>query len=265
MRDKITTATEAVADIKDGSIVAANFWGPGTPLYLWRALAQQGAKDLTVCINNYVPRPVELRDKGMADAALLLPQTKKIISPFCSAGRSEVPTAIEIIRRIEEGTLEFEDMSHGIFIERLFAGAMGHGGFYSPIGIGTHIEQGKEKRIINGVEYIFYEPIIPDVGLISAAKADKLGNLVYHGTARAANPIIAMASRYTVAEVFEIVEPGELDPDIIVTPAAFVDRIILIPDDDIASKNRRVERLLANIEYRQQRAAEAEAAQGGKQ
>jgi len=139
------------------------------------------------------------------------------------------------------------------------------GGFYSPIGIGTHIEQGMEKRVINGKEYIFHEPIIPDVGLISADKADKLGNLVYHGTARAANPIIAMASRYTVAEVFEIVEPGELDPDIIVTPAAFVDRIVLIPDDDIASRNRRIERLLANIEYRQRRAAEAEAAQGGAQ
>ena len=265
MGDKITTAAEAVADIKDGSLIAANFWGPGTPLYLWRALAEQGARDLTVCINNYVPRAEELREKGMPDAALLLPQTRKIISPFCSAGRSEVPTALEIVRRIEEGTLEFESLSHGLFIERLHAGAMRLGGFYSPIGIGTHIEQGMEKRVINGKEYIFHEPIIPDVGLVSADKADKLGNLVYHGTARAANPIIAMASRYTVAEVFEIVEPGELDPDIIVTPAAFVDRIVLIPDDDIASRNRRIERLLANIEYRQRRAAEAEAAQGGAQ
>ena len=108
MRDKITTAAEAVADIKDGSLVAANFWGPGTPLYLWRALAAQGARDLTVCINNYVPRPAELREKGMPDAALLLPQTKKIISPFCSAGRSQVPSAIEIVRRIEEGELRCE-------------------------------------------------------------------------------------------------------------------------------------------------------------
>ena len=265
MRDKIATAAEAVADIKDGSLVAANFWGPGTPLYLWRALAEQGAKDLTVCINNYVPRQVELRERGMPDAALLLSQTKKIISPFCSAGRSQVPSAIEIVRRIEEGTLEFESMSHGIFIERLLAGAMGHGGFYSPIGVGTSIEQGRERRVINGVEYIFHEPIVPDVGLVSAAKADKLGNLVYHGTARAANPIIAMASRYTVAEVFELVEPGELDPDTIVTPAAFVDRIVLIPEDDIASKDRRIERLLANMEYRQRRLAEAEAAQGGEQ
>jgi len=273
MIDKITTAAEAVADIKDGSLVAANFWGPGTPLYLWRALAEQGAKDLTVCINNYVPRPVELRERGMPDAALLLPQTKKIISGFCVVGRGDgpspfgvqVPSAIEIVKRIEEGTLEFEGMSHGIFIERLMAAAMGHGGFYSPIGVGTSFEQGREKRVINGVEYILHEPIVPDVGLISAAKADKLGNLVYHGTARAANPIIAMASRYTVAEVFEIVEPGELDPDTIVTPAVFVDRVVLIPEGDIASKDRRIERLLANIEFRQRLMAAAEAAQGGNQ
>jgi 3-oxoacid CoA-transferase A subunit len=145
------------------------------------------------------------------------------------------------------------------------AGAMHLGGIYTPIGVGTVVEQGKEKRVINGVECILVEPIVPDVGLISAAKADKLGNLVYHGTARAANPVIAMASRYTIAEVFEIVEVGELDPDSIVTPGIFVDRVVRIPDDAPTSKNRRIKQHLLSIQYRQQQELiKAAAAQGGK-
>jgi 3-oxoacid CoA-transferase A subunit len=151
-----------------------------------------------------------------------------------------------------------------LFVERLHAGAMRLGGIYSPIGIGTRLEESREKRIINGVEYTFQEPITPDLGLVSAAKADKLGNLVYHGTARAANPIIAMSSRYTVAEVFEIVEPGELNPDSIVTPGVFVDRIVPIHADDAYSKERRVEQTMNLIKYRLQKMAEAEASQGGK-
>jgi 3-oxoacid CoA-transferase A subunit len=172
----------------------------------------------------------------------------------------------EIMKKVSAGTLEFESMSHGILIERLMAGALRLGGIYSPIGIGTIIEEGKEKRIINGTEYVFQEPLVPDVGLISAAKADEFGNLVYHGTARANNPIIAMASRYTVAEVFEIVKPGELDTDTIVTPGIFVDRLVLIPENDTASRQRRMEWIRASIAYREQqkldKTAEIEAAKG---
>jgi 3-oxoacid CoA-transferase A subunit len=166
--------------------------------------------------------PDIVRAKGSPDPTLLLPQTKKVITAFSTAlgaiGQSDIAGAAELFRRVEEGTIELECMSHGILIERLHAGAMRLGGIYSPIGVGTVLEEGKEKRVINGVEYIFQEPIVPDVGLVSATKADKLGNLVYHGTARGANPIIAMASRYTIAEVFEIVEPDELDPDTITYP-----------------------------------------------
>ena len=157
-------------------------------------------------------------------------------------------------------------MSHGILIERLMAGALQLGGIYSPIGTGTIIEKGREKRIINGKEYVFQEPIVPDVGLIRAAKADKSGNLVYHGTARANNSIIAMASKYTAAEVFEIVEPGELDPDAIVTPGIFVDKVVRIPEDDTASSQRRMEWIRASISYREKqkmdKTAEIEAAKG---
>jgi len=260
MNGKVTTAAEALAQVKDGALVAANFWGPGTPYYLWRGLKERGVKDLTLIINNYVPKTEAVRDAGAPDPSILLSQTKKLMAAFTSLRTGEVPAGDEVFARIQEGALEIESMSHGIMLERLHAGAMGLGGFYSPIGVGTLVEEGKEKRVINGVEYIFEEPIIPDVGLICAAKADTLGNLVYHGTARAYNPVIAEASRYTVAEVFEIVEPGELDPDTIVTPAAFVDKIVRIPEDDVASRQRRKEWVLVSIEYRKQRQEASKAA-----
>jgi 3-oxoacid CoA-transferase A subunit len=266
MNGKVTTAADALSVLRDGICIAANFWGPGTPNYLWHMLFNQNIKDLTVCINNYVPKTDDVREKGAPDPTLLLSRTKKIISAFSVRPRDDLPVVKEIIKRINEGTLEFESMSHGILIERLLAGALRQGGFYSPIGIGTSIEQGKEKRIINGREYIFHQPLVPDVGFISAAKADKLGNLVYHGTARANNPIIAMASLYTIAEVFEIVEPDELEPDAIVTPGIFVDRVVLIPEDDTASRQRRMEWIRASISYREQQkmdeAAEIETARG---
>lgn len=268
MRDKFTTAAEAMSEVRDGALVAFNFWGPGTPLHLMRALQERGVKDLTICTNNYTLRADILREQGAVDAAILLPQTKKIIVAFSGVQQEDSSASVEIARRVQEGTLEIENVSHGLFIERIEAGAMHLGGIYSPIGIGTSLEVGKEKRVINGVEYLFQEPIVPDLGLINAAKADKLGNLVCHGTARAANPIIAMASRYTIAEVFEVVEPGELDPDAIVIPAAFVDRIVRIPDDDPYGKEQRVEQTLHSVKYRLQKMAEAEAeaeaARGGR-
>lgn len=266
MNSKIVTAKEALSPLRDGALIAANFWGPGTPMHLWRTLHKMGVKDLTVCINNYVARTDSLREMGSPDATLLLAQTRKVISAFTARPKDDLPAVKEIMRRIADGTLEFESVSHGILIERLMAGAMRHGGFYSPIGVGTSVEEGKEKRTINGIEYVFQEPLVPDLGLIAAAKADTLGNLVYHGTARANNPIIAMAAKYTVAEVFEIVEPGQLHPDAIVTPGVFVDRVVLIPDSDRASARRRMEWIRASVAYREKRkldeAAEIEAGKG---
>lgn len=232
MADKVSNVTEALARVEDGSLIAMNIWGPGTPRYLLQALKNQGAKDLTLYVNNYILVADTKAAQGYLDATILLPQTRKIICSFSNPQSELASASKEIARRIKDGTLEFENMAHGMFIERLMAGAMRLGGIYSPIGPGTNLEKGKEKRTINGVDYLFLEPIIPDVGLISADKADKLGNLVYHGTARASNPIIAMASKYTIAEVNEIVEPGELSPDQIVTPGIFVDRVVRIPDDD---------------------------------
>jgi len=264
VESKICTAAEALSGVRDGALVAANFWGPGTPTYLWRALFERDVQNLTVCINNYNPTPDVVRETGGPDPTLLLSQTRKIISAYCATRHSDVVDIDMLNMRVMEGTLEFENTTHGNLIMRLHAGAMGLGGIYSPVGVGTSIEEGKEKRVINGVEYIFEEPIVPDLGLVSAAKADKLGNLVYHGTARAANPVIAMASKYTVAEVFEIVEPGEIEPDVVVTPGAFVDRIVLIPEDAPSSKERRLGGLRARREHQLKKAVAAGTTRGGK-
>jgi 3-oxoadipate CoA-transferase alpha subunit len=142
---------------------------------------------------------------------------------------------------------------------------MGHGGFYSPIGINSIVAKGKEKRVINGREYVLEEPIRPDVGLIKAYKADKLGNLVYRGTGRGANPVIAMASKTTIAEVFQIVEVGELDPETIITPGIYVDRIVRIPDDDVTSEKRRGEFAERIRQLAAFRAAATSAPLGGQQ
>ena len=113
--------------------------------------------------------------------------------------------------------------------ERIRSGAGGLGGFYTPVGVGTVVEAGKEKKVINGKEYILELPLTADFALIKAHKADALGNLVYRGTARCFNPVVAMAARVTIVEVDKLVQPGELDPEVIVTPHVYVDRIVEVP------------------------------------
>jgi 3-oxoacid CoA-transferase len=121
---------------------------------------------------------------------------------------------------------------------RLYAGATGLGGFYNPVGIGTILEEGKEKKVIDGKEYIFEKPIRPDYAFIAAHKADKFGNLVYQGIYRADHPVMAMAAKVTVAEVDEIVDVGEIDAEHVVTPGIFIDRIVKIPGAGLATHQK---------------------------
>lgn len=235
---KICNADEAILVIKDNDCVAAHMWGLcGTPGHLFRALAASSVKNLTLYIENFLPGPPGAVDLGYPDPIMLLPRLKKIVTPFLG-GRvfSRIGMGTDFLGDlILSGKLEAEVTTHGVLQERLHAGAMGLGGFYSPVGIDTIIADGKETRLIDGRKYVFETPIRPDVGLIKAAKADKLGNLVYHGAARAANPVIAMASKVNIVEVDEIVEPGELDPESIVTPGIYVDYLVKIPDDALSS------------------------------
>ncbi|MDY6834777.1 MAG: 3-oxoacid CoA-transferase subunit A, partial [Chloroflexota bacterium] len=219
---------EVISDIPDGTSVCMYFWGfPGSPQNLIRALKNNGAKDITLIIENYIPTP--LPPEMFVGPNLLAPQIKKLITPYyvSSARLSSMGMPMEDQSSAEQ--FEVEPISHGLLMARLRAGAGGLGGFYSPVGVGTILEEGKEKRIINGKEYILEMPLRPEFGFVRAHKADKYGNLTYLGVGRGSNPIMAMASEVTIAEVDEIVEPGELDPEAIVTPAAFVDRIVQIP------------------------------------
>ena len=131
---------------------------------------------------------------------------------------------------MKQGELEWEPVPQGILAERIRAGGAGLGGFYSPVGVGTIIEEGKEKKVINGREYLLEMPIRGDFALVRAYKADKIGNLIYRGAARSFNPLIAMAADVVIAEVEEIVETGEIDPEHVVTPGVYVDRIVKIPE-----------------------------------
>ncbi len=244
MRDKVCTAAEAMRVIRDRDVIAFHFWGfVGAPAYLLRAFVEHGSKDITLYVNNFVALPSFLAGFGFPDLTTLLPQVRKIITPFIGSRAFSNTIGDFLGDRVQKGQLELESTTHGTFVERLHAGAMGLGGFYSPVGVDTVVAQGKEIRNINNQDYIFEKPVCPDVGLIKADKADKAGNLVYRGSAKGVNPLIAMASKITIVEVFDVVEIGELDPEAIVTPGIFVDHIVRIPEDDPCSNRERQQKL----------------------
>jgi 3-oxoacid CoA-transferase A subunit len=222
-----TSFDEAVSDITDGASIAIECWGyPATPQNLIAALKRKGTKDLTVITHTFIPMVWPEEDAVLP--SLLLPQMKKLITSI--AGIMNLGAGSFLQEYIDKG-LEVEIVGHGTLASRLYAGAAGLGGFYDPIGIGTLLEEGKEKRVIKDKEYLFQEPIKPDYAFIAAHKADKLGNLVFKGGYRGNQPVMAMAAKTTIVEADKIVEVGEIDPEHVVTPGAFVDRIVEIPED----------------------------------
>ncbi len=222
---------DAVADIFDGAIVMIGGFGSwgGLPINLIVSLARQGAGELTV-ISNQGGVGFELSDKikpgGYQDIGALYEkgQVKKFIGSVPALGGMPPISPVEVAHR--EGKVEIEMVPQGTLAERIRAGAGGLGGFYTPTGVGTPIEKDKEKKVINGREYLLELPLTADFALIKAHKADTIGNLTYRGTARCFNPVMAMAAKTTIVEVDEIVQPGELDPEIIVTPHIFINRIV---------------------------------------
>jgi 3-oxoacid CoA-transferase len=235
-----STFDEAVADIPDGASIAIDSWGvAGTPQNLIAAINRKGIKDLTIITHAFVPQYLD----ELCFPAVLLPQMKKLITPvvgFAAGG------AGAFVKEYVEKGLEVEVSSHGTLASRLYAGAAGLGGFYNPVGVGTVLEEEKEKRVIDGREYIFEEAVRPDYAFIRGCKADKLGNLVYRGVYRLDHPVMAMAASVTIAEVDEIVEIGEIDPEHVVTPGIFVDRIIEIPEEGLGTA-RKGKELMAKV------------------
>lgn len=209
---------DALSGVQDGSTVLVGGFGlAGMPVNLIEALIDQGAKNLTVVSNN--------AGNGYTGLAALLAagRVSKIICSFPRQVDSEVFDGL-----YRSGSIELELVPQGTLAERIRAGGAGIGGFYTRTGYGTVLAEGKETRILDdGEGYVFERAIIGDVSLITAKTADRMGNLVYNKTARNFGPIMATASKTTVVEVANLVEAGQIDPESVVTPGIFVDRVVV--------------------------------------
>ncbi len=209
---------ESLSDVPDGaSIMVGGFGLAGQPRELIDALLDQGAKDLVIINNN-----AGNGDTGLA-ALLAAGRVRKII---CSFPRQTDSYVFDGLYRA--GKIELELVPQGNLAERIRAGGAGIGAFFTPTGAGTLLAEGKEQRTINGRDYVLEYPLQADYALIKALRADRWGNLVYRKTARNFGPIMATASRIAVAQVSEIVELGALDPEAIVTPGLFVQRVVAV-------------------------------------
>lgn len=214
----VTKVEEAVADIKDGdTVMLGGFGHTGVPFNLVQALLDQGTRQLTVICN------------AVSQGAPLIENRRisKLIASFPMwVVRSQTNPLDE---QYVAGEIVVEMVPQGTLAERIRAGGAGIPAFYTPTGVGTELERGKEKRVIDGKEHLLEWALKADVALVKAYKGDRMGNLVYHTTARNYNPIMATAAKLTIAEVEEIVDVGQLDPETIVTPGIFVDRVIKVP------------------------------------
>lgn len=205
---------QALSYVKTGDTVLVGGFGLiGAPLTLIDGLTEKDVKDLTIVSNN-------LGESGKG-LGILLNQNKikKGVGSYFTSNR-------DVGDKYQRGEIELELLPQGTLAESMRAGGAGLGGYYTTTGVGTDLAKGKEEREIDGVKYIFEKAIRADVALIRAHKADTLGNLVYYKTARNFNPLMATAAKTVIVEVDEIVEPGELDPEQVVTPFIYIDVIV---------------------------------------
>jgi len=206
---------EIIKGIKSGSTILVGGFGEcGVPLELIDALIESDITDLTIASNN-----AGVADRGLAKL-LKAGKVKKIIGSYPRSIDSYVVEEL-----YKKNLIGLEIIPQGTFVERIRAAGAGLGGFYTPVGVGTMMAEGKETKVIDGKEYILEKPLKGDVALIKAYKADRWGNLIYKRTARNFNPIMATAADLVVTEVDEIVELGELNPEEIITPGIFIDRV----------------------------------------
>ena len=214
----VLSAAEAVADVRDGATVMIGGFGTaGMPSELIDALIEQGARDLTVVNNN----------AGNADTGLAaLLKTRRVRKIICSFPRQTDSWVFDSLYRA--GEIELELVPQGNLAERIRAAGAGIGAFYTPTAYGTRLAEGKETRRIGERDYVLEYPIHADYALIKADRADRWGNLTYRKSARNFGPIMAAAAKTAVVQVREIVELGSLDPETIVTPSIFVQRVVRV-------------------------------------
>lgn len=210
-------AAKAVLDVPSGAtLVVGGFGLCGIPENLILALAASDVSGLTCVSNNC----------GVDDWGLGLLLGKKKIRKMLS---SYVGENAEFERQYLAGELELEFCPQGTLAERMRAGGAGIAGFYTPTGVGTIVAEGKETKVFDGKEYLLERGIVGDFALVAAWKGDRMGNLVFRKTARNFNPMAATAGKITIAEVEQLVEPGEIDPDEVDTPGIFVQRVVVAP------------------------------------
>ena len=214
MNKVLADAESAVALVPDGATIMMGGFGVcGIPENLIRALHGRGTTGLTIISNN-----AGVDDFGVG-LLLRARQVRKMISTYVGENK-------EFERQFLSGELEVELVPQGTFSERMRAGGAGIEGFFTPTAYGTVVAEGKETRMINGKGYVLEAPLRADFAFVKAWKGDRLGNLIYRRTARNFNPVMATAARTTIAEVEELVEPGDIDPDHVVTPGIFVKHIL---------------------------------------
>ena len=214
------SVAEAVADVFDGATVLVGGFGEaGSPIELIHALIDQGATGLTVVNNNTGSGEVGL-------AALI--NAGRVAKMICSYPRSTNSTVFPKLYR--SGAIRLELVPQGTLAERIRAGGAGIPAFYTPTSIGTPLADGKEVRAFGGRDYVLEHGLTADFTLIKGLKADIYGNVIYNKTARNFSPVMAMAGRTTIVQAASVVSAGELDPETIVTPGIFVDRVVLVPD-----------------------------------
>jgi len=211
--NKIISMEEVSSIFTDGmTIMAGGFMGVGTPQELVTAMLEANVKDITLIVND-----TAFAETGVGPL-IVNKRVKKVIA-------SHIGTNPETGRQMIAGEMEVELVPQGTLAERVRAGGSGLGGVLTPTGVGTIVEEGKEKITVDGREYLLEKPLRAEVALLKAYKADKAGNLIFHRSARNFNPLMALAADTVIVQVEQLVEVGEIDPDEVMTPGILVDKI----------------------------------------
>jgi 3-oxoadipate CoA-transferase alpha subunit len=217
---RVQGPAEAVADIHDGATVMIGGFGEaGSPIELIHALIDQGARRLTVISNN--------TGSGEVGIAALL-KAQRVSKVICSFPRTANSTVFPDLYR--RGEIELELVPQGTLAERIRAGGAGIPAFFTPAAVGTPLAEGKESRTFGGKEYLLEQWLRADFALIKGRCADTHGNVVYSKTARNFGPIMAMAAKVSIVQVQSIVQPGGIDPEVVVSPGIFVDRVVAVAE-----------------------------------
>jgi 3-oxoadipate CoA-transferase, alpha subunit len=219
MLDKrVASLADAVAGVRDGStVLIGGFGDSGVPVELTHALLEQGARELTLVTNN--------AGSGDTDVAALL-RERRVRKIVCSYPRSRGSFWFEELYSAKQ--VELQLLPQGTLSERMRAAGAGLGGFFTPTGADSPLAEGKEVRMIGGRRHVFEEPLPGDVALVKGDRADRWGNVTYHSAARNFGPTMATAAALTVVQVRRLVELGGLDPECVVTPGIFVDRVVAV-------------------------------------